>query len=126
MIPLRYPWVWWALGCLLVTGVAVGSLIPAEVLEDAFSLSDKAVHALTYFALTLWFSGLFRRERHWIVAAAIFAFGFALELAQAGTATRVFELTDAAANTSGILLALALAWFLFEGWCGRVEQLIFS
>jgi len=126
MIALRYPWVWWTLGCLLVAGVAVGSLIPAETLEGALSLSDKAMHALAYFVLMFWFSGLCRRERHWMVALAIFGFGFALEFAQTGTSSRSFDLSDAAANAGGILLALALAWFLFEGWCRRVEQFVFS
>ena len=126
MIPLRYPLVWWALGWLLVAGVAVGSLIPASTLEGAFSFSDKAMHALAYFVLTFWFAGLCRRERYWILALVSCAFGFALELAQAGTSSRSFDLIDAAANAGGILLALALAWFLFEGWCRRVEQLVIS
>ena len=124
MIPLRYPWVWWALAWLLVAGVAVGSLIPSSSIEGV-ELGDKGLHALAYFVLMLWFSGLYQRQRHWMLALAIFAFGFALELAQAGTPSRSFDLADAAANASGILLALALAWFLFEGWCRRVEQLVF-
>jgi VanZ family protein len=126
VIPLRYPLVWWGLGCLLVAGVAVGSLIPARVIEGTFSLGDKALHLLAYFVLTFWFAGLCRRERYWILALAVFAFGFALELAQSGTSSRSFDPGDAIANTGGILLALALAWFLFVGWCRRVEQLVFS
>jgi VanZ family protein len=125
VIPLRYPRLWWACAWLLVAGVAVGSLVPGSRLEGV-EVSDKFLHALAYFVLMSWFSGLFRRERHWILALAIFAFGFALELAQAGTTTRSFALADAAANAGGILLALALAWFLFEGWCRRVEQLFSS
>ena len=125
MIPLRYPWVWWSLGCLLALGVAAGSLTPSGIL-DIVSVSDKIQHAFAYFVLMFWFSGLFRRERHWILAVAILAFGFGLELAQTGTSSRSFDLTDAAANAGGILLALALAWFLFEGWCRRVEQLVIS
>lgn len=124
MIPLRFPWVWWACGWLLVAGVAVGSLLPGDTLKGV-SVSDKILHAGVYFVLMFWFSGLYRRERHWILALAIFAFGFALELAQAGTASRSFDPVDAAANAGGILLALALAWLLFAGWCRRVEQLIF-
>lgn len=125
MIPLRFPWVWWTLGWLLIAGVAAGSLVPGGTIGD-FSVSDKVLHALAYFVLMFWFSGLYRRERHWILALAIVAFGFALELAQAGTASRSFDLYDAAANASGILLALVLAWFVFEGWCRRVEQILFS
>ena len=72
------------------------------------------------------FSGLYRRERYWLVAIAIFAFGLALDVAQAGTSSRSYDLADVTANAGGILLALALAWLGFEGWCRRVEQLIFS
>lgn len=125
MIPLRYPWAWWALGSLLAAGIAVGSLVPGEYLQ-AISIRDKVLHALAYFALTLWFSGLYRRERYWLVAIAIFAFGLALDVAQAGTSSRSYDLADVTANAGGILLALALAWLGFEGWCRRVEQLIFS
>jgi len=124
-MPLRYPWLWWALGWLLVAGVAAGSLLPGRTLEG-IAVSDKYLHALAYFVLMFWFSGLCRRERYWVLALAIFAFGFALELAQAGTSSRSFDLDDAVANAGGILLALALAWFLFEDWCRRVEQFVFS
>ena len=65
-------------------------------------------------------------ERHWIVAALIFALGFAIDLAQGATPTRTFDLTDVAANAGGILIGLVLAWFLLAGWCRRVEQLLVS
>lgn len=124
MVPLRYPWVWWVLGGLLAAGVAVGSLIPGEYLEG-ISIRDKVMHALAYFLLMLWFAGLYRRERYWLVALALFAFGLALDVAQAGTSSRSYDLADVAANAGGILVGLALAWLLFEGWCRRVEQIIF-
>jgi VanZ family protein len=125
MLQLRYPWVWWTFGWLLAGGVLVGSLMPGSYLE-AFSIRDKLLHAGAYCLLMLWFSGLFRRERYWIIAICVFAFGFALDIAQAGTATRSFDLADVAANASGILVGFALAWWLLAGWCRRVEQLFLS
>jgi VanZ family protein len=116
---------WWVLGGLFAAGIAVGSLIPGEYLEG-ISIRDKVLHALAYFLLMFWFAGLFRRGRHWIVAIAIFLFGLALDVAQAGTSSRSYDLADVAANAGGILLALALAWFLSESWCRRVEQLFIS
>jgi VanZ family protein len=113
------------LGGLLAGSIAVGSLVPGTNDND-FDMSDKFVHALAYFVLMFWFSGIWRRERHWILAIAIFAFGVAIELAQGITPSRSLELADAAANAGGILLALVLARFLPEGWCRRVEQYIFS
>jgi len=121
MLTLRFPWLWWALGWLLVAGVTVGSLIPGTWLPT-FSLRDKAVHAGTYCLLMIWFSGLYRRERHWIIALLLIALGFLLDLAQAPSATRSFDLADVAANAGGILLGLVLAHYIFEGWCRRVEQ----
>jgi glycopeptide antibiotics resistance protein len=70
----------------------------------------------------LWFSGLYGRHRHWLIGLALFVLGLGLDIAQAATTTRTFDLRDVAANASGILLALVLARFVFEGWCRRVEQ----
>jgi hypothetical protein len=125
MLNLRYPWAWWSCGWLLVIGISIGSLIPGDYLPD-FSIRDKLLHAGAYGLLMLWFAGLYRRERHWIIAALIFALGFALDLAQAGTSSRSFELADVAANAGGILVGFALAFTLFEGWCRRFEQLFLA
>jgi VanZ family protein len=127
MLELRYPWFWWAFGWLLIIGVTVGSLMPGSYLEflSHFSIRDKALHALAYLVLMLWFAGLYPRDRHWIVAALIFTLGFAIDLAQGATPSRTFDLADVAANAGGILVGLVLAWFLFAGWCRRVEQLLF-
>ena len=74
----------------------------------------------------IWFSGLYRRERHWIVALLLLALGFGLDMAQSMSSTRSFEMADVAANAGGILLGLVLARFVFEGWCRRVEGWFFS
>lgn len=124
MLPLRFPWVWWSLGWLLVAGVIVFSLLPGSAVPS-FWLRDKALHALAYFLLMIWFSGIYRRERHWLIAIALFVLGFALDVAQRATATRVFDLKDVAANTGGILVGLLLARYVFEGWCRHVERIVF-
>lgn len=126
MLPLRFPWVWWALGWTLVAGVCFGSLMPSTWIPGGFTVRDKILHAGAYLVLMLWFSGIYARRRHWIIALLLFILGFALDFAQAGSATRTFDLRDVAANAGGILLGFALAWFLFEGWCRRVEQWIGS
>jgi VanZ family protein len=122
MPPLRYPWVWWTLGWLLVAGVVVGSLMPGSWVPG-FSPRDKLLHAGSYFILMVWFSGLYRRERHLAIALLLLAFSFALDVAQSATPSRVFELGDVAANAGGILIGLLLARWIFAGWCQRVEQL---
>ena len=123
MLPLRFPWVWWLLGWSLVGGVIVFSLIPGNLVPGLW-LRDKALHALTYFLLMVWFSGLYRRQRHWLIALFVFLLGFALDLAQGLTRSRFFDLDDVAANAGGILVGLVLARYVFEAWCWRVEQIL--
>ena len=125
MQPLRFPWVWWALGWLLIATVIVGSLLPGN-LAPHFPVRDKVVHAATYLVLMIWFSGLYRRDRHWLIALSLLLLGFALDVAQGASPGRFFDLKDVAANAGGILLGLLLARYVFEGWCRRIEQLLFT
>lgn len=124
MLPLRFPWIWWSLGWLLVAGVSVSSLLPSAWVPD-ISPRDKLVHAGTYCLLMIWFSGLYRRDRHWMIALLLFGLGFALDVAQSASSSRSFDMADVAANAGGIILGLALSRLVFEGWCRRVEQLLF-
>lgn len=123
MLPLRYPWLWWALGWIMVAGISVGSLIPGEYVPT-FSLSDKILHAGAYALLMLWFGGLYRRERHWQVALFVLSLGIVLDVAQSGTATRHFDPADLVANASGILAAFVLLRLGFDSWCRRIEQVL--
>ena len=125
MLKLRFPWVWWSLGWVLVAGVILGSLLPARVLVN-LSPTDKLLHAGSYFVLMLWFSGLYSRQRYVLIALLLLALGLALDLAQGLSSSRVFDMRDVTANAGGILVGLLLAWLAFGGWCQRVEQLLFS
>lgn len=125
MLPLRYPWFWLVLGWLLVIGVCVGSLLPAQALP-AIKLSDKLLHAGSYFLLMLWFAGLYRRKHHPWIAAILLALGIILDVAQANTVTRMFDVRDIAANAAGIIAALLLSLWLLDGWCQRLEHRLFA
>ena len=125
MLPLRYPYVWLSVGWLLVIGVVVGSLLPGPVIQEITPpLNDKVEHFSAYFALMIWFGGLYPRAKHLRVASALLLLGIALDILQ-GTATRTrsFELLDIAADAIGIAVALALAFWVLEGWCQRLERL---
>ena len=122
MLPLRFPWFWQSLGWALVLAVCVASLLPGPALPQ-IPVSDKFEHAVTYFLLMVWFAGLYPRARHLRIGLLLVGLGLALDIAQAPLETRQFDLLDVAANTGGILLALALSRLLLEGWCGRVERL---
>ena len=126
MLPLRYPRVWLTLGWLLVLGVILGSLLPGPVIREITpAISDKVMHFSAYFALMVWFAGLYPRSKHVRVAVALVALGTALDILQ-GTATRTrsFELLDIVADAVGIVVALVLSAWLLEGWCLRVERLV--
>jgi len=122
MVPLRYPWVWAGLGWALVAGVIVGSLIPGPMIRSIAVLSDKVEHAGAYFLLMIWFAGLYRRGVHPIIAVILLLLGASLDLLQLTTKTRSFELKDIAADGLGILVGLALSFWLLEGWCQRLER----
>lgn len=121
MLSLRYPWLWLALGWALVLFVVVGSLVPASVLR-AITVSDKILHAGSYFLLMIWFAGLYKRNKHPWIALALLLLGIALDVLQLDTATRTFDLLDIAADAAGIALGLTLSMLLLEGWCQRLER----
>ena len=125
MLPLRFPWLWLAVGWALAVGVAVGSLTPAETLVG-ISISDKLLHAGSYFVLTVWFTGVYEVRRHVPLALALIAAGFGIELLQLLTETRMFSLLDALANSIGVALGLALARLGLGGWCLRIERFLFA
>jgi putative flippase GtrA len=51
--------------------------------------------------------------------------GTVLDIVQGGTATRTFDLRDILADAVGIAVALVLSYWLLEGWCQRLEHLLF-
>jgi VanZ family protein len=121
MLPVRYPWMWLSLGWLLVLSVIVGSLVPGELLRS-ITVSDKIMHAGSYFVLMVWFAGLYHRSKHAVVAGVLIALGIALDVAQGATQTRSFDLQDIGADAAGVLAGLLLSLWFFEGWCLRVER----
>ena len=123
MLPLRFPWFWSALGWLLVAGVSIGSLLPGDRLPDLF-MKDKLVHAGAYLLIMIWFAGFYERRRHWMIGVLLALFGVGLDLLQALTRTRSFDIADILANLVGIAVGLLLARFLLGGWCQRVERLL--
>ena len=97
MLNLQFRWLWLGIGGLLVALVCFGSLLPTPRIGLRFD--DKMLHFVSYFVLTVWFSGLYARRTHYIVIAAIvIALGAALDVAQATTATRYFEVLDVVAE----------------------------
>ena len=103
----------------------VGSMVPVIVVKG-FSASDKLVHGGSYLLLVTWFAGLYQRQRHGLIALALFALSVALEMVQGQLPYRGFDPFDLMANAIGILLGLVLVQSVLAGWCQRVEQFLFT
>lgn len=122
---LRYAWLWWAIGWLLIAMTVNDSLErhPPQFLEQI--PSDKALHFSGYFALALWFGGVAERSRYLIVGAGLIALGGILELLQGYMAIgRQMELLDFVANTLGVSAGLAISYVGLGMWMVWVERLI--
>jgi VanZ family protein len=123
MLSLPHARVWLILGWVLIVTIVVGSLIP-QVPTFGLGISDKVEHFTSYFVLMLWFSGLYERRRHWLLALAFFLMGGALELLQGAlTMTREMDIDDALTNGAGIVAGFLLARFGLGAWTRRVEDL---
>ena len=70
---------------------------------------DTYMHLFTYFIIMMWFAQLYHVKRQRILTALIFiCMGIVLELIQSIEATRQFELSDMAANFTGVLIAFVI------------------
>lgn len=119
----RYRGAWFALGWLLVLGVAVGSLLPS-LPDVSTGVSDKLMHFAAYAALAFLFMGAVGR-RHWLrIGLGLLALGAAIEVAQAMlSSTRSGEWLDMAANAAGVATGIVAAASFPANWCRQVEVL---
>ena len=120
-LALRGLWLaiaWLGVGCALVFSLWPGGApLPIHVW-------DKIEHGVGYCVLTLWFAGLYRRERYGRLALGCVLLGVLIELLQGLTLTRSMELGDLAANGVGITAAMALALAGLGGWAETVERVL--
>lgn len=124
---LRFKRVWIAFGLLLVSGVTYASVasVPKEVTTLVFN--DKLTHVAVYACLMGWFSQIFRHDLTRVLFVVLLStMGIAIEFAQAATPTRQFEILDMVANTSGVILAWALAYTWVGTILWRVESFVFG
>lgn len=122
MLPLRHRRLWIATSVVLVTAVVFGSLQPTLAMPAPGGY-DKLQHALAYFALAWWFTGLYPRDSYWKVVTGLLALGFAMELLQGWMQLgRQAELLDMVANAVGVATGLALALVSTGGWTRRIES----
>lgn len=121
MLTLPHGRLFLVIGWLLVLLTIAGSLSPGMP-RVAFSPGDKVMHFLTYFALTIWFAGLYPRKRLWMIALAFFLMGAGLEVLQGTlTTTREMDVVDLGVNTLGIVMACVFGLLGLSAWAIRFE-----
>lgn len=91
----------------VVSGLCLTALLlgPFQGLEQTLGLSDKEVHAIAFFAVTVGLFVIAPRRRRTDLALAALAFGVIIELVQ-GLTGRSASLSDLMADSVGILAAV--------------------
>jgi len=116
---LKFAPVWLVIGFVLIGFICLMSVISVPAPVKSFLMNDKLMHVAVYGCLMGWFAQIFRHDlmRLGLVAAFI-AMGVGMEYVQSMVPSRQFEVLDMIANTSGIVLAWALAYT----WLGRTLE----
>lgn len=107
--------VFWA--CVLATIFL--SLVPVELLPQAFNWWDKAQHALGFAVLTALGLLAYPKAR-WRLPCGLLLLGAFIELAQAASGWRRGDWLDLLADAVGILV-VAAAWYLVRLASGRIS-----
>ena len=120
-LPLSYRRVWFALSCVLIAGVVLGSLKPGGVHLGHFG--DKWQHSLSYLILATWFVGLAPRRTYPWIATGLILLGVMMELLQyALTSDRIADARDMTANSLGVAAGVVLAYVGLGAWAQRIES----
>jgi len=108
---LRHGGLWLALGAALILMVVTGSLVSLPKPAAGLMMHDKLLHLAAYAAMMSWFAQLFRHDLTRLLLVIVFVtLGVLVECLQGLTPARQFDVVDMVANTSGVLLAWALAY----------------
>lgn len=121
---LRFHRLWIAVGIMLILFVAISSVISIPAPLKVFMLKDKVMHTLAYASLMGWFSQIYRHDlTRLLLAISLVLMGVGIEYLQGMTVSRQFDVLDMVANTSGVMLAWALAYTWVGTILMRVEGL---
>ena len=108
----------------MVFGLIVGLLGPT-IDYPMPSYSDKIEHALSFFILTCWFSGIYKRQAFPWLALALIIFAAATEYLQLALAQGRFgDVQDFMADVAGIGIGLIFALAGLDRWCAWIEARI--
>jgi VanZ family protein len=122
---LRYAWLWWAMGYVLLAFTLNASLESHPTELPPLFAGDKVLHFTGYFLLATWFGGVARRTRYWAVGLGLLLFSGLIEIAQGMMQHgRQAEWLDLLANALGITAGLVLATLGLGKWMIWVERLL--
>ncbi len=122
---LRYAWLWWVIGYVLLVWTVNDSLERHPPNFGGLFPNDKVLHFTGYFLLATWFGGVARRSRYSLVGAALIAFSGCLEILQGVMHNgRSAEWGDLLANACGVTTALVIASLGLGRWMIWVERLL--
>lgn len=125
MLSLRFPRLWLGLGWFAVALAILVCLVPTSQLPQPPNLSDKTEHFIAYLLLSVWFAGIYSRNRYWVIALGLMIMGVLIEFAQSTMGLgRYGDIRDVIANCSGVLAGLLLCWFGLGNWIQWVESLV--
>ena len=125
MRPLQYRYLWLFGGMCLVILVLYTTLMPASS-SPSMLLNDKAAHGIAFFAMMIWFCGVFEMRVAPLVAVALVCLGILIELIQQQLTYRSAELADGLADIGGIAVGWALAAAGFQHWATFMESWVTS
>jgi hypothetical protein len=121
---LRFRRLWISVGILLLLAVVIGSVMNITPPLKTFMLHDKVLHTLAYACLMGWFAQIYRHDlTRLLLAIGLVMMGTCMEFLQGMTSTRQFDVIDMLANTSGVVLAWALAYTRVGNLLSNAEEL---
>lgn len=114
---LRFKRLWIGIGVLMVMTVTVGSIVSLPAPIKSVMLQDKLLHTLAYACMMGWFAQIYKHDlTRLVLVIGLISLGIAIEFIQGTTGYREFDVLDMVANTSGVVLAWALAYT----WVGNL------
>jgi VanZ family protein len=96
---------------VVLIGITVGSLIPAQSLGSTAAIPDWLRHGVGYGLLAFFAAVTFMRFPLWLIFAAVVGYGIVIEVLQPIVADRSQELSDVVSNTIGALIGVLIAQF---------------
>lgn len=123
--PLRYYFIWLALGVVAIGMIIFLSLTPnpPDLVDAPFI--DKVEHMFAYSILMAWFTQIYATKNIQLFLAIMFCLlGVTLEILQGWGGHRFFEYTDMMANTTGVLFGWWLSSRICVGWLARVDHVL--